>query len=112
MVRVRVAGGTLTHEQTQELAALATDFGNGLLHVTTRQDVQLHAVAIEETPRVMRRLMRVGLTSKGGGGNTVRNVTACPYAGICPNERILARRREERKMNNYKDNSLSIGNTA
>ena len=86
MVRVRIAGGTLTSEQTRELAALATEYGNGLLHVTTRQDVQLHDISIEDTPGIMRRLMAVGLTSKGGGGNTVRNVTACPYAGICPHE--------------------------
>ncbi len=86
MVRVRVAGGTLTHAQTRELAGLSTQFGNGLLHVTTRQDVQLHGIAIKDTPAIMRRLMTVGLTSKGGGGNTVRNITACPYAGICPHE--------------------------
>ena len=86
MVRVRVAGGTMTWGQTRELAALATEYGNGLLHVTTRQDVQLHDIAIGDTPSIMRRLMAVGLTSKGGGGNTVRNVTACPYAGICPHE--------------------------
>ena len=88
MVRVRVAGGTLNREQACELAALSLDFGDGLLHVTTRQDVQLHGVAIADTPEVMRRLMGVGLTSKGGGGNTVRNITACPFAGICPHERF------------------------
>lgn len=86
MVRVRVAGGTLTGDQTGSLAALASEFGNGRLHVTTRQDVQLHDIAIADTPEIMRRLMKVGLTSKGGGGNTVRNITACPYAGICPHE--------------------------
>lgn len=86
MVRVRVAGGTLTSSQAERLAALSRQFGNGLLHVTTRQDVQLHDIAIGDTPAIMRRLMAVGLTSKGGGGNTVRNVTACPLAGICPSE--------------------------
>ena len=86
MVRVRVAGGALTCEQTGALAALAREYGNDLLHVTTRQDVQLHDIAIEDTPVIMRRLMEAGLTSKGGGGNTVRNITACPHAGICPHE--------------------------
>ncbi len=86
MVRVRVAGGTLTCEQTGTLAELASEYGNSLLHVTTRQDVQLHNISIEDTAEIMRRLMDVGLTSKGGGGNTVRNITACPYAGICPHE--------------------------
>jgi sulfite reductase (ferredoxin) len=88
MVRVRVAGGTLNSAQALELATLSREFGNGLVHVTTRQDVQFHDVLIENTPTVMRRLMTVGLTSKGGGGNTVRNIAACPYAGICPAERF------------------------
>lgn len=88
MVRVRVAGGTLNCRQMEELAELSKMFGNGLLHITTRQDIQLHDVLIENTPAVMRRLLTVGLTSKGGGGNTVRNVTVCPYAGICPAERF------------------------
>ena len=86
MVRVRVAGGALSTSQAAELAALSREYGNGLLHVTTRQDVQLHDIAIGDTQGIMRRLMDVGLTSKGGGGNTVRNVAACPYAGICPHE--------------------------
>jgi sulfite reductase (ferredoxin) len=88
MVRVRVAAGTVTAAQAGAVAALSREFGNGLLHVTTRQDLQFHDVAIENTPVVMRRLLPVGLTSKGGGGNTVRNVAACPYAGICPLERF------------------------
>jgi sulfite reductase (ferredoxin) len=86
MVRVRVAGGTLTPEQGETLADIGSAFGSHQLHITTRQDVQIHDVKIEHTPEIMRRLLSVGLTSKGGGGNTVRNVAACPYAGICPAE--------------------------
>ena len=86
MLRVRVAGGVLTAAQACALSELSRDFSNGALHVTTRQDVQLHDVAITDTPEIMRRLKDIGLTSKGGGGNTVRNVAACPYAGICPAE--------------------------
>ncbi len=86
MVRVRIAGGTLTRAQAGTLAELAREFGNGSLHVTSRQDVQLHEVDIADTPTIMRRLKDVGLSSKGGGGNTVRNVTACPHAGVCPAE--------------------------
>jgi sulfite reductase (ferredoxin) len=86
MVRVRVAGGALSPEQVRALSAISSRFGDGQLHVTTRQDVQFHDVAIGDTPAVMRELLKAGLTSKGGGGNTVRNVTACPYAGICASE--------------------------
>lgn len=88
MLRVRVTAGVLRAAQLRELADLSREFGNGLLHVTTRQDVQFHDVAIENAPLLMRRLLAAGLTSKGGGGNTVRNVTACPLAGICPADRF------------------------
>jgi sulfite reductase (ferredoxin) len=88
MVRVRVAGGVLAPGQMERMAELSRRYGDGRLHVTTRQDVQLHGVRIEDTPAVMRGLLDAGLTSKGGGGNTVRNITACPYAGICPCERF------------------------
>ena len=88
MVRVRVPGGALDAAQLRALAALGQRFGNGTLHVTTRQDVQCHEVPIAEAPQLLRGLLAAGLTSKGGGGNTVRNVAACPYAGICPQEQF------------------------
>ncbi len=87
MVRVRIAGGILSCRQARELAALAARFSSdGQLHVTTRQDIQMHDIQIDDTPEIMQRLSEVGLTTKGGGGNTVRNITACPYAGVCPAE--------------------------
>lgn len=88
MVRIRVAGGVMNAEQSECVADMSREFGNGLVHVTTRQDTQLHDIDINDTPEIMRRLADVGLTTKGGGGNTVRNVAACPYAGICPYERF------------------------
>jgi sulfite reductase (ferredoxin) len=86
MTRVRIAGGTVTGEQMRALADLSKRFGKGTLHVTTRQDVQIHDVSISDTPEIMRGLYTAGLTSKGGGGNTVRNIMACPYSGMCPAE--------------------------
>lgn len=88
MVRVRLPGGVISTDQVRALAAVASRYGSGTLHVTTRQDIQIHDVKIEQTPAIMRELFQAGLTSKGGGGNTVRNVTACPFAGICPAERF------------------------
>lgn len=84
MMRVRVAGGVLSAGQANVLAALSRTYASGWLHVTTRQDVQFHDVVLNNTPAIMRQLLSVGLTSKGGGGNTVRNVMSCPLAGICP----------------------------
>lgn len=91
MVRVRVPSGELTVAKARVAAAVASRYGGGILHVTTRQDLQLHDVNIEETPAVLRELWSGGLASSGGGGNTVRNVTACPYAGMCPAERFDVR---------------------
>ena len=59
---------------------------DGILHVTTRQDIQLHFVHIEDTPDLMRRLAAVGITTREACGNTVRNVTACHMAGVCKTE--------------------------
>ena len=86
MVRVRIGAGLATRGQLERLAELSKEYGNGLLHVTTRQDIQIHDIDIEDTPDVLESLLEAGLSSRGGGGNTVRNVTACPRAGVCPEE--------------------------
>jgi sulfite reductase (ferredoxin) len=91
MVRVRVPGGELGAEKARVLAGVASRYGGGTLHVTTRQDLQLHDVNMADTPAVLRELLDGGLSSRGGGGNTVRNITACPYAGMCPAERFDVR---------------------
>ena len=86
MVRVRIAAGLVSPEQLERLALLSRTYGNGVLHVTTRQDIQIHRVKIEHTADVMEGLLEAGLSPRGGGGNTVRNITSCPRAGICTNE--------------------------
>ncbi len=83
MVRIKVPGGGLTPDQMVRIAETSKKLGNGIPHVTTRQDVQLHYVTIEDTVKAMKSLSEVSLTTKGGGGNTVRNVTACYDAGVC-----------------------------
>ncbi|OHB78815.1 MAG: hypothetical protein A2Z25_19325 [Planctomycetes bacterium RBG_16_55_9] len=86
MVRVRIGAGLVLPFQLKAVARLSKTYGNGIVHVTTRQDIQIHQVGIEDTPDVLERLLEVGLSSRGGGGNTVRNVAACPRAGVCPQE--------------------------
>jgi sulfite reductase (ferredoxin) len=86
MVRIRIGAGLVLPFQLQRIAELSKAYGNGILHVTTRQDIQIHEVNIEDTPDVLEGLLEVGLSPRGGGGNTVRNVTACPEAGVCPKE--------------------------
>jgi sulfite reductase (ferredoxin) len=86
MVRIRIGAGLVLPYQLERIAQLSKTYGNGIVHVTTRQDIQIHEVKIEDTPAVLESLLEVGLSSRGGGGNTVRNVTACPRAGVCPKE--------------------------
>lgn len=88
MVRIRIGAGLVLPGQLDRIAELSKKHGNGIIHVTTRQDIQIHEVAIEDTPDVLEGLLEVGLSARGGGGNTVRNVTACSRAGICPNEQF------------------------
>jgi sulfite reductase (ferredoxin) len=86
MQRIKIPFGALTADQLDVLADLAEEYSDRILHVTTRQDFQLHFIHIEDTPDLMRRLAAVGITTREACGNTVRNVTACPYAGVCPTE--------------------------
>ena len=86
MQRIKIPFGGLTAEQMDTLADLAEEYSDGICHITTRQDVQLHFVHIDDTPSLMRRLAAVGITTREACGNTVRNVTACPLAGVCRDE--------------------------
>ena len=86
MQRIKIPFGGLTPDQMGTLADLAEEYSDGVCHVTTRQDVQLHFVHIDDTPDLMRRLAAVGITTREACGNTVRNVTACPLAGVCRDE--------------------------
>ena len=86
MQRIKIPGGGLNAEQLETLADLAEEYSDGIAHVTTRQDFQLHYVHIGDTPSLMRRLAAANITTREACGNSVRNVTACPYAGVCPDE--------------------------
>jgi sulfite reductase (ferredoxin) len=86
MQRIKVPYGRLTADQLDALADVAEEYSDRILHVTTRQDIQLHFVHIEDTPDMHRRLAAVGITTREACGNTVRNVTSCPYAGVCRDE--------------------------
>tara|TARA_B100000315_G_scaffold190081_1_gene180066 strand:- start:6510 stop:8888 length:2379 start_codon:yes stop_codon:yes gene_type:complete len=86
MMRVRIPAGGITPVQMEKLSEISKKRGNGILHVTTRQDIQIHWVGLKDTPKCMSELLEVGLTCRGGGGNTLRNVTACFDAGVCEKE--------------------------
>src|SRR3954465_6752305 len=88
MQRIKIPFGKLTPEQMVVLADLAEEYSDNICHVTTRQDIQLHFIHIEDTPEIFRRLAAVGGAPGGAGGNAVRNVTACPLAGVCHTEKF------------------------
>jgi sulfite reductase (ferredoxin) len=86
MQRIKIPAGGLNAEQLEVMAELAEEYSDGIAHVTTRQDFQLHYVHIDDTPALMRRLAAAEITTREACGNSVRNVTACPYAGVCTDE--------------------------
>jgi sulfite reductase (ferredoxin) len=86
MQRIKIPAGGLNAAQLETLAELAEEYSDGIAHITTRQDVQLHYVHIDDTPALMRRLAAASVTTREACGNTVRNVTACPFAGVCQDE--------------------------
>ncbi len=86
MMRIKIPWGGMSTAQMEALAEVAEEYSDGILHITTRQDVQLHFVHIEDTPDLMRRLAAVGITTREACGNVVRNVTGCPRSGVCSTE--------------------------
>ena len=86
MQRIKIPFGGVTPDEMRVLAELAEEYSDGIAHITTRQDFQLHFVHIEDVPQIFRRLAAVGITTREACGNSVRNVTACPLAGVCRTE--------------------------
>ena len=86
MVRIKVPSGEINPEQLEKIASLSESFSIGSAHVSTRQNIQLHWVQLEDVSEVMRGLVEVGLTTREACGNTVRNVMCSHYAGVCSNE--------------------------
>ena len=86
MVRVKVAGGVVTPAQVHALARIAREYGRDEAELTTRQGIQLHWVQMAKLPEALGDIEAAGLTTNGGEGDTVRNITGCPVAGLTPDE--------------------------
>ena len=86
MVRIKVPHGRLEPEQLEMIAHVSEEYSRGWAHFTTRQNVQMHFVQLEQAGEVLRLLAAVGLTSREACGDTVRNVAGCHLAGACPYE--------------------------
>jgi sulfite reductase (ferredoxin) len=86
MVRIKLPFGRVTFRQLLKIADVADKYGSGNLHLTTRQDIQIHYVSLDRTPELWAELERDDITLREACGNTVRNVTSSPDAGINPEE--------------------------
>ena len=86
MIRIKLPMGRFTAKQLRRMAEVTDTYSNGNLHITTRQDIQLHHVSLESTPELWAALEKDQITLREACGNTVRNVTASIWAGIDPEE--------------------------
>ena len=86
MVRIRLTAGGITPSQLEKTALIAKEYAKPVVHITTRQELQIHDAGLEDLPKIMRELYDIGLSSRGGGGNTVRNIMASYDSGINPLE--------------------------
>lgn len=86
MVRIKLPFGKLTTKQFLKIAGISDEYSTGMLHLTTRQDIQVHFVSLDKTPELWAKLAEDDITLREACGNTVRNVTASSIAGIDPRE--------------------------
>ncbi len=87
MIRIKLPYGGISADQMEACAVVAAKYsGYRRGHITTRENFQFHFVDLDDVADVLRLLADVGITSREAAGNTVRNITGCPYAGTCPDE--------------------------
>jgi len=96
MIRIKIPGGIVPTGWLRALASVNRTLAVGDAHITTRQDVQIYSVPLERSADALEALYTAGLTTREACGNTLRNVTACALAGICPRERVDAGQVAER----------------
>jgi ferredoxin-nitrite reductase len=90
MLRLRIPNGILTSGQIAEIGRLSNQFGRGDADITTRQNIQLRWVRIQDIPEIFERLAAVGIEYRQSGMDNVRNITGCPMAGLDPSELLNA----------------------
>src|SRR5688572_23267789 len=86
MVRIKLPYGKMTLPQWNRIADVSDEYSTGNLHLTTRQDIQIHFVSLDRTPEMWAELEKDDVTIREACGNTVRNITASDIAGIDPDE--------------------------
>ena len=90
MVRIKLPAGEVYPNQLERIAQLSEQYSIGSAHFSTRENIQLHWVILEDVSEILRSLAEVGLTSREACGNSVRNVMCSPMSGVCDNEEFNA----------------------
>jgi len=90
MVRIKIPAGEIYPNQLEKISQLSEQFSIGSAHFSTRENIQLHWVVLEDVSEIFRGLTEVGLTSREACGNTIRNVMCSPLSGVCPDEKFDA----------------------
>ena len=86
MVRIKLPAGEIYPDQIEKISQLSEQYSIGSAHFSTRENIQLHWVILEDVSEIFRELAEVGLTSREACGNSVRNVMCSPLSGVCPDE--------------------------
>ncbi len=86
MVRIKIPAGEIYPDQIEKISRLSEQYSIGSAHFSTRENIQLHWVILEDVSEIFRGLAEVGLTSREACGNSVRNVMCSPLSGVCPDE--------------------------
>jgi sulfite reductase beta subunit-like hemoprotein len=86
MLRVKIPSGILTPARLRAVGEVSNRYGRGDAELTTRQCIQLHWLELAALPDVFADLEAAGITSAGGCGDTVRNITGCPVSGLAADE--------------------------
>ena len=108
MVRIKLPGGRVTGPQLVAMAdMLERHVQHDVVHVTTRQDIQMHYVPLPKVPTVLHHLASAGLTTREACGNTIRNITSCPLASVCPREHVDVTRHLDGAVMHFLRNPLN-----
>ena len=86
MLRIKIPGGICSPDALQAIGDISNGLGEGYAELSTRQNVQLHFIRLQDVPDIFERLAAVGLTTAGACGDAVRNITGCPLAGLLADE--------------------------
>ena len=109
MLRIKLPGGALRADQALRVAELAQRYGRGLVDITTRQDLELHWLDMEDLPAIFAALNACGLTTRQAAGDGPRNIIASPVAGLEPGE-VLDVRPLVRELNGFFDGNRDFSN--